>query len=130
MKAQVIVKQYFDFLAKGDVVAAFSLFADDVQWHQPGNNKFSGVQHGAAQIGAMIETMMADTQGSLMVLPNGNLMENGNWVVCPVRFSGSKGDDLSIDMTGVDLFEIRGGKIQTVRLFSDNQDIEDEFWGQ
>jgi uncharacterized protein len=71
--------------------------------------------------------MMADTKGSLVVKPNGALMVNGNLVASPVRFSGTNGSK-SIDMTGVDLFEVKEGRITQVWLFSDDQQKEDEFW--
>ena len=54
-------------------------------------------------------------------------MVNGNLVASPVRFSGTNGSK-SIDMTGVDLFEVKEGRITQVWLFSDDQQEEDEFW--
>lgn len=124
------VVNYLAALGKGDVPAAFALFADDVKWHQPGNNKFSGIKSGSANIGEMIGAMMADTQGSFALAPNGNIMVNGSLVACPVRFSGKKADGSTIDMTGIDLFEVVNGKIQNVWLFSDDQAVEDQFWGK
>lgn len=130
MTALTTVVNYLTALDKGDIPTAFSAFAEDVKWHQPGNNKFSGLKIGAGQIGEMIGQMMADTQGSFTLAPNGNLMVNGNLVACPVRFSGKKADGSQMDMTGIDLFEVVDGKIQTVWLFSEDQTAEDAFWGR
>jgi hypothetical protein len=47
----------------------------------------------------------------------------------PVRFSGTI-DDRKINMTGIDLFEVRERKITGVWLFSDDQEVEDMFWGK
>ena len=129
MKNVEIVKNYFSALAKGDVQTAFSNYAEDVKWHQPGNNKFSGVKVGVAQISAMIEQMMTDTQGSFQVAPAGNLMENGNFVLAPVRFLGRKENEKQLEMSGIDMFEVVDGKIIAIWLFSDDQKAEDDFWG-
>jgi predicted SnoaL-like aldol condensation-catalyzing enzyme len=54
-------------------------------------------------------------------------MVNDNLVVSPVHFTAKSGHR-KLDMTGVDLFEVKDGKITQVWLFSDDQVKEDEFW--
>lgn len=77
----------------------------------------------------MFGGMMEATQGTLKVEPTGALMANGSLVASPVRFSGKNGAR-TIDMTGIDLFQVEHGKIVQVWLFSDDQDQEDLFWGE
>lgn len=129
MKPQEIVLAYAESLEKGDIPKAFSFFSTDAKWNQPGNNQFSGVKNGAEGIGKMIGGMMEISQGTFAVKPNGNLMTNGNFVIMPVKFTG-KINERSIDMPGIDLFEIKDEKIVNIWLFSDNQIVEDEFWGK
>ncbi len=88
----------------------FHFFSSDAKWHQPGNNKFSGTKSNPDEIGKMLSGMMEDTKGSLVVKPNGALMVNGNLVASPVRFIATNGSK-NIDMTGIDLFEVKDGKI-------------------
>ncbi len=45
-----------------------------------------------------------------------------------VTFVADRGGDDKLDMNGVDLFRIEGGKIQEVWLFSADQDGEDAYW--
>ncbi len=127
MTAKEVVESYSIALSKGDIPAAFSYFGPDAKWHQPGNNKFSGTKTGLDAIGKMLGDMMGATQGSLVIKPAGAMMVNGNFVSCPVRFSAKTGDK-SIDMNGNDLYEVVGGKIVQVWLFSEDQPAEDEFW--
>ena len=127
MKSKEVVNSYFEALAKGDISIAFSFFAPDVTWHQPGNHKFSGIKNSPEEIGKMIGEMMQDAAGSLIVKPNGTLMESDNLVACPVRFTATKGNK-NMDMSGIDLFEVKEGKITQVWLFSDDQQKEDMFW--
>ena len=127
MTTKEIIQSFQEALGKGDIPKAFSFFAPDAKWHQPGSNRFSGTKNNPDEIVAMFTGMMADTKGSFVVKPNGALMVNGNLVASPVRFSGTDGSK-SINMTGVDLFEVTEGRITQVWLFSDDQQMEDEFW--
>jgi hypothetical protein len=129
MTPKEVVVAYAEALGKGDIPAAFSYFSSEAKWSQPGANQFSGIKNGVDEIGKMLSGMMEASNGTFAIAPNGNLMVNGDFVVMPVRFSGTIGDR-SIDMTGVDLFEVKEGKITGVWLFSDDQKVEDEFWGK
>lgn len=128
MTAIEVVTAYSEALAKGDIPTAFSHFHPDAKWHQPGNHQFSGTKTGLEAIGKMLSDMMSTTQGSLVIVATGALMSNGDLVSFPVRFTGKNGDK-TIDMTGVDLFEVVDGKIVQVWLFSEDQTVEDTFWG-
>lgn len=129
MTPREIVSAYLEALGKGDVGAAFSFFSPNAQWHQPGSHQFSGVKSGIEAIGKMLSGMMEATQGTFVLKPNGNLMVNGNMAALPVRFSGTI-EDRNINMSGIDLFEVQEGKITCVWLFSEDQDLEDQFWGE
>jgi uncharacterized protein len=129
MTAKEVVEAYSVALSKGDIPTAFSYFSPNAKWRQPGNNKFSGTQSGLEAIGKMLSDMMGATQGSLVVKPTGPLMVNGNFVSSPVRFSAKSGDK-TVEMNGNDLYEVIDGKIVQVWLFSEDQGVEDEFWGK
>jgi hypothetical protein len=129
MTAKEVVEAYSIALGKGDIPTAFSYFSTNAKWHQPGNNKFSGTQNGLEAIGKMLSDMMGATQGSLVVKPTSQLMTNGTFVSSPIQFSAKSGDK-TIEMNGNDLFEVIDSKIVQVWLFSEDQYIEDEFWGQ
>ena len=127
MTIQKVVESFQEALGKGEVPKAFSFFSADVQWHQPGNNKFSGTKNGVEELGAMFGGMMEHSQGSFVVAPNGSHMVNGDLLASPVLFTAKSGDR-KLNMTGIDLFEVKDGKITQVWLFSDNQAEEDGFW--
>lgn len=128
MTAIEVVTAYSVALSKGDILTAFSHFSPNAKWHQPGNHQFSGIKEGLDEIGKMLGDMMGTTKGTLVINPTGALMNNGNLVSFPTHFTGKIGDR-TIDMTGVDLFEVVDGKIVQVWLFSEDQATEDEFWG-
>jgi len=123
-----VAQTYFDALGRGDIPTVMAQFADDVLWHQPGDNQFSGDHHGIGGVGALLGGMMEASAGSFQLAVDGAVMVNGDVVAVPIRFSGNRAD-ASMDMGGIDLLTVRGGKIVEVRLFSEDGAAEDAFWG-
>ena len=119
---------YFEALGRGDIPTVMAQFDDSVVWHQPGANQFSGDHVGVGGVGALLGGMMEASQGSFQLAVTGPAMVNGELVAVPVRFSGTRAD-ASMDMAGVDLLTVRGGKIVEVHLFSEDGPGEDGFWG-
>ncbi|MFY9714010.1 MAG: nuclear transport factor 2 family protein [Microbacterium sp.] len=124
-----VAQTYFDALGRGDIPAVMAQFSEDVVWHQPGDNQFSGDHEGLGGVGALLGGMMEASQGSFALTVTGPAMANGDMVVVPIRFSGSRAD-ASMDMSGVDLLTVREGKIVAVHLFSEDAASEDAFWGR
>lgn len=129
MTPKETVEAYSIALSKGDIPVAFSYFNPNAKWHQPGKHKLAGTKTGLDAIGKMLGDMMGATQGTLVIKPTGAMMVNGNLVSLPIHFSGKIGDK-TVDMNGIDLFEVIDGKIVQVWLFSEDQDAEDDFWGK
>jgi uncharacterized protein len=129
MTAKEVVIAYAEAIGRGDIPTAFSFFSNEAKWHQPGTHQFSGIRNGIDEIGKMLGGMMEATKGTFVILPNGNMMVNGDLVAMPVRFNGAN-DARNIDMIGLDLFKVKEGKIREVWLFSDDQEVEDTFWGK
>lgn len=123
-----VVHQYFDALSAKDFGAVATMFADDIVWHQPGGNRFSGVHRGSAAVGEMIGGMMSVSEGTFELALAGEPMVNGTLVAAPVRFA-AKRDDASMAQDGVDLLRIEDGRVAEVWLFSSDPREEDGFWG-
>jgi ketosteroid isomerase-like protein len=123
-----IATRYFDALSAKDFATVASMFADDIKWHQPGSNRFSGTHLGAAAVGDMIGGMMAASQGTFELSVTGALQTNGTLVAVPIHFSGER-DGAAMAQDGVDLLRIEGDKIAEAWLFSSDPASEDAFWG-
>lgn len=124
-----VATEYFGALGRGDVPAAMALLSPTVEWHQPGGHRFSGDHTGLEGVGALLGAMMEVSEGTFALAVTGPPMVNNNLVAVPVRFSGTRAG-AAMDMAGVDLLTIRGGKIVEVSLFSEDAAAEDEFWGR
>ncbi|WP_017590763.1 nuclear transport factor 2 family protein [Nocardiopsis ganjiahuensis] len=123
-----VVRQYFEALAAKDFATVASMFADDIVWHQPGDNRFSGTHRGSEAVNEMIGGMMAVSEGTFELTMTGEPMVNGALVAAPVHFAGKR-EEAEMAMGGVDLLRIEGGKLAEAWLFSADPQAEDAFWG-
>lgn len=121
-----VFNTYNDALVSGQLEDAFAVFADDVIWHQPGQNPLSGTIVGKEKLGAHLAQFGEKSNGTFRVLTNW-VSENDNLVAANVTFQAERGDDI-LDMNGIDLFRIENGLIKEIWLFSANQLEEDKYW--
>ena len=120
-------KSYFTALQTGDMAGLDALLTDDLVWHQPGKNPFSGTHTGKAAVYKMIGGMMAASQGSFAITQTTSFACNADLVAVTIEFSAQTPVS-KMQMGGVDLLRIEGGLIKEVWLFSADQACEDQFW--
>ena len=123
-----VITRYFDALEAGDFATVSALFADDVVWHQPGANRFSGVHRGTTAVNDMIGGMMAVSGGTFSLRRNGPLMVNGSVVATPVHWTATR-PGASMDGVGVDVMRVEDARVTEVWLFTADPAEEDAFWG-
>jgi len=123
-----VVKTYFDSLAKGDLNTLGSLFAEEVVWHQPGTGTLSGVYKGKDAVFSLFGQFMQISEGTFKIDSVNAIMANGNLVSAILSFSAKKKGGAEINMKGIDLMKVENGKITEVYLFSEDQQVEDQFW--
>ncbi|HET6707644.1 nuclear transport factor 2 family protein [Amycolatopsis sp.] len=123
-----VAQEYFDALSAKDFATVAAMFADDIRWHQPGGNRFSGTHDGSAAVGALLAGMTTVSDGSFELTLTGPLMANGALVAAPVHFA-AKRDGAVMDQDGVDVLRVEDGRIAEVWLFSGDAAEEDDFWG-
>ncbi|MFI6942473.1 nuclear transport factor 2 family protein [Streptomyces sp. NPDC050418] len=121
-------RSYFQAIQNGDLDTVGNLLHDDVVWHQPGDNQFSGERNGRDAVFAMLGGMMEASQGTFTIDTVHALMTNGDLVAATIHFAGRR-DDAAMAMDGVDVLRIEAGKIVEVWLFSGDPAAEDAFWG-
>jgi len=125
--AMSVFNTYNEALIKGDFAEVFETMADDIKWHQPGNNPLSGVIAGKQDLGAHLGKFVKKSNGTFKVITNW-ASSNGCFVAANVTFVAEHSNGDKLDMNGIDLFKIKNGQIQEVWLFSFEQDVEDNFW--
>lgn len=124
-----ISRTYFQAVQAGDLAQLGELLAEDIVWHQPGDNQFSGVRKGQGAVFAMLGAMMQASNGTFAIDKIHSMMGNGDLVAAGIHFTGRR-DDSSMSMDGVDVLRVQDGKIVEMWLFSADQAAEDAFWGK
>ncbi|MEV0227830.1 nuclear transport factor 2 family protein, partial [Streptomyces sp. NPDC050704] len=73
-----IASEYFQAVRRGDLAKVGELLAEEIVWHQPGGNRFSGEHQGRDAVFAMLGGMMEASQGSFAIDAVHALMGNGD----------------------------------------------------
>ncbi|KAF1299599.1 ketosteroid isomerase [Enterococcus sp. JM4C] len=122
-----VFNAYNKALSEGDFPAVFATMADDIKWHQPGNNTLSGEIIGKERLGQHLGAFAERSNGTFKIRTNW-VSSNDCFVAVNVTFLAQK-KSADLNMDGFDLFKIEAGKIKEVWLFSAEQQVEDDFWG-
>jgi uncharacterized protein len=125
---QTVAQHYVEAVSAKDFARLGSLFADDIVWHQPGENRISGVYRGIAAVNELLGATMSLSQGTFDLAITGAPMVNDDCAAIPVHFSGQR-DGVDLSMGGLDVLRVAGDQIAEVWLFSASQQDEDAFWG-
>ncbi len=110
-----LIKRGYEAFSAGDVETVMSLFADDVEWVQPGESVISGTFHGKTEV---MEYMGRLAERSLTVTLK-KLIAEGDTVVAitDVTVDGQTGED-------ADVFTIRDGKTVRAEMHGDTALME------
>ena len=127
--AKQTVEFFLNAVKNGDTETVVSILHPDVQWSQPGNNRFSGMKKNAAEVFEMSAGWKSVTDGTFKLTGFTPVGANGNEVACMLHFrAASPGNGLEID--NIDVYTVRDNKIVAARIFSLDQQTEDDFWGK
>jgi len=126
VNAELFRRGYAAFGA-GDLDTVRSLTADDVVWHNPGNNRLSGDYVGIeATIGFFLK--LFEESGGTFKLEVHDILANDDHAVALVTASASRGD-ASFSSRAAHIVHIRDGKLTESWFFGEDQAAADAFWG-
>ncbi|RDH79895.1 DUF4440 domain-containing protein [Mycolicibacterium moriokaense] len=110
-----LIEQGYAAFSAGDIETVMNLFADDVEWVQPGDSMVSGTFHGKAEV---MEYMGRLAERSLTVKLK-RLIAEGDTVVAitDVTVDGETGED-------ADVFTLRDGKTIRAEMHGDTSLME------
>lgn len=119
-----VILDYYGAYGTGDMNAVASFFADDIEWHIPGQHPLAGTKSGKDEVLAFFEQLGKGAfQAELIAL-----MADENWVIDMHRGWSNLEDQTNVDTTWVLAFKVEGGKITEARNFSFNQAAADIFF--
>ena len=113
-----IARTAIDAFSRGDMTAMLELVDDEVVWHAPGTNRFSGKFEGKA---AVIDRFARMTEaGVVTTLEIHDVVGNDEHVVALVRATVTAADGRSYQTPQVQAMHIRDGRC--VEFWGMNQD--------
>lgn len=63
------VRELYDARARRDWDAVPEFFAEEIIWHEPGQEDYSGDYHGRDDVVALLEKLVAVTEGTFQLVP-------------------------------------------------------------
>jgi len=120
-----VVKQFFKYYEKKDIVGLREIFAPDIEWHVPGHHPLAGTKRGVEEVIAYYKQLQkANFRAEVIIL------EGNDHYVMDCHRGWAKVGDVKIDMNWVLLYTIENGKIKSMKNFPGNQHAADAFFWQ
>ena len=118
-----LLRREYEAFAREDLAVLDEIFADDIVYHVPGNNPFSGDYHGKASVFRLFrEDRRASFRSEIH-----DVLANDRHAVALTSVHGTRGDRVLEDIT-VHVVHVVGGKITEAWFFPGDQAASDEFW--
>jgi ketosteroid isomerase-like protein len=116
------IRELYDARARRDWNAVRALLADDVGWHEPGEEDHSGDHRGREEVVALLEKLVAVTEGTFQLEPEAFLNSVEHSAVF-VRWSAER-DGMRSEGNEIALYRFRDGKIAQVWFYVDGFEPE------
>lgn len=116
-----VVRNFYDAAARGDMDACFALLADDIQWTNIGETRFSGTYKGKQ---VLLEQLLGPLFGQLkagIATTIENLIAEADVVVAQTTGTAETHDGVPYNNSYCQVMRIRQGKIVEVKEYFDTQ---------
>lgn len=121
------VRQGYEAFAKGDLEGVGTLFSDDIVWHVPGKNQFSGDYKGVQEVIGFFGKTMEWANGTFKVQTH-DIIANDTHGIGLVTASGERDGKRWTD-NQVHVLHLTDGKVVEYWGHPGDQYATDEFWG-
>jgi uncharacterized protein len=122
-----LVRRGFEAIVHGDVNSGFAEFADDIVWHVPGTNRFSGRFDGKAAVADRFRRMAES--GIATRIEIHDVVANDEHVVALLHVHVETPDGRRYDQPQVNVMHLREGKIAELWIMNQDQAVLDELVG-
>jgi ketosteroid isomerase-like protein len=127
---QQVVRDFLRAVQHGDQAHLAAALHPQVQWSQPGHNRFAGLKASRDEVFQMVGGMYQLTHNTLQLTKADVLAVNGNSVACLVHWQAGQptGSVLSVD--NIDVYTVEKGQIVRATVYSADLAQEDQFWAR
>lgn len=124
------VKTFLTAVQQGNQQTLAALIHPDIQWNQPGTNRFSGKKTSSTAVFQMVGGMVAATANTLNLADIKEMTTNGNRVACLVHWKAVQPGGGVLDVNNIDVYTVENGRIVEATVYSEDIAQEDYFWGK
>ena len=121
-----LLRRGYEAFAKGDMATITELWSEDIVWHWPGAGALCGDHVGRDAVFAVFGRM-AELSGGDFGVEVHDVLANDEHAVALTRSIGNR-QGKQLDVSNVDIYHIRDGKVMEFWSFPEDQRAEDEFW--
>lgn len=125
-----VATAFLNAVQQKDHAVAIGLLDEQVQWQQPGNNRFSGHKQNRNEVVALFKGFHELSASTLQLVHISTIAVNGNQVACLLRWKAVQPTGKVLEVDNVDVYTIEAGKIKKAVVFSADERKEDDFWGK
>jgi hypothetical protein len=116
------IRALYEARARRDWDAVRALFADEVGWHEPGEEDHSGDHRGCEEVVALLQKLVAVTEGTFQLEPEAFLNSVEHSAVL-VRWRAERAERRS-EGNEIAVYRLHDGKIAQVWFYVDGYEPE------
>jgi len=124
-----VVNEFVTAVQQVDLEKLGALLHPDVKWEQPGNNRFSGRKQNSTEVFQMVGGMFEVSQNTMSLAGVKVLAVNGNSAACVLHWKANRPGAV-LDTDNIDVYTVEDGKIVAAKIYMEDMEQEDAFWGK
>lgn len=129
-QAKRVVSEFLTAVQTGDQAKLAASLHPNVEWNQPGSNRFSGTKKSSTAVFQMVGGMFELTANTLALTDVKVLTVNGNQVACLIHWEAAQPTGVVLDVDNIDVYTVENGKIVSATIYSADIAQEDHFWAK
>lgn len=119
-KEKRIVRDFYAARGRRDWDAVRALLAEDVVWHEGGNQDYSGDHHGREAVAELIAKLVEVTGGTFALEPS-EIISTAEHVAAAVRWRADR-SDIHVEGNDLAVYRIAAGRIGEAWFYADGYD--------
>jgi ketosteroid isomerase-like protein len=128
-QAQEVVTEFLNAVQQVNTEKLGQLLHPDVEWIQPGTNQLSGLKKSSEEVFQMVGKMFELSANTISLTAINSISVNGNSIACLLQWNATSPSGKVLAVENIDVYTVEDGKIITAEVFTADQALEDEFWG-